>query len=61
MGNLNVSITVTDITKWLWVAINEYLSYILLKFEDFFLIGLVSGTLYIHSQTLILYPVQNIN
>ena len=46
-GNLNFSITVTDITKGFWVTIKEYLSYILPKFEDFILTGLVSGTLHI--------------
>ena len=46
-GNLNSSITVTDITKWFYVTIKEYLSNILPKFEDFIPTGLVSGTLYI--------------
>ena len=44
-GNLNFSITVTDITKWYWVIIREYLSYILPKSEDFIPTGLVSRTL----------------
>ena len=33
-GNLNFSRTVVGITKWFWVTIKGYLSYLLPKFED---------------------------
>ena len=33
-GNLNFSRTVAVITKWFWVTIKGYLSYLLPKFED---------------------------
>ena len=32
--NLNFSRTVAGITKWFWVPIEGYLSYLLPKFED---------------------------
>ena len=37
-------------TKWFWVTIEGYLSYILPKFEEFIPTGLGSGALNIHSQ-----------
>ena len=49
-GNMNFSRTVTGITKWFWVIIEGYLSYILPKFEDFIATGLGYGALNIHSQ-----------
>ena len=34
-------------SKWFWVTIEGYLSYILPKFKDFILTGLSPGALYI--------------
>ena len=33
-GNMNFSRTTTGMTKWFWVTMEGYLSYILPKFED---------------------------
>ena len=57
-GNLNFSRTATGISKWLWVIIEGYLSYILPKFEHFVPTGLGSGALYIHARNYTLHPVQ---
>ena len=56
-GNLNFSRTAPGITKWFWVTIEGYLSYILPKFEDFVPTGLGSGAHYIHARTYTSYPV----
>ena len=57
-GNLNFLWTVRGMTKWFWVTIEGYLSYILPKFEHFGPTGLGSGALYIHARNYTLHPVQ---
>ena len=44
-------------TKWFWVTIEGYLSYILPKFEEFIPTGLGSGALNIHSR---IYPYHSV-
>ena len=43
LGNLNFSRTVAGMTKWFWVTIEGYLSYLLPKFEDLVPTSLGSG------------------
>ena len=45
-------------TKWFWVTIEGYLSYILPKFEEFIPTGLGSGALNIHSR---IYPYHSVS
>ena len=45
LWNLNLSRTVTGITKWFWVTIGRYVSYLLPKFEDSVLSSLGSGAI----------------
>ena len=45
LWNLNLSRTVTGITKWFWVTIEGYLSYLLPKFEDLVPASLGSGAI----------------
>ena len=56
-GNLNFLWTVRGMTKWFWVTIEGYLSYILPKFEEFIPTGLGSGALNIHSR---IYPYHSV-
>ena len=60
-GNLNFSRTATGISKWFWVTIEGYLSYILPKFEHFNPTGLASGALYIHARIYSLHPVHTLS
>ena len=45
LWNLNFSRTVAGITKWFWVTIEEYLRYLLPKFEDLVPTSLGSGAI----------------
>ena len=45
LRNLNLSRTVAGITKWFWVTIEGYLSYLLPKLEDFVPTSLGSGAI----------------
>ena len=45
LWNLNFSRTVAGITKWFWVTIEGYLSYLLPKFEDLVPTSLGSGAI----------------
>ena len=45
LWNLNFSRTLAGITKWFWVTIEGYLSYLLPKFEDFVPTSLDSGAI----------------
>ena len=45
LRNLNFSRTVAGITKWCWVTIEGYLSYLLPKFEDLVPTSLGSGAI----------------